>query len=74
MDTDRQADSLRAARESAQLTQEELAKPLGVTRGAISQWEVGATVPSGPSRILLAQVLAVPIEIVDGWFAGEKAA
>ena len=69
---------LRVAREAAALTQDDLSAKLGVTRAAVSQWEVGASVPGGPARRLLAQLFDVPLEVVDGWFAqpktGEEAA
>jgi transcriptional regulator with XRE-family HTH domain len=63
------APDLRSTRIAAGLTQEQLAARVGVTPQAVSQWETCATVPVGPSRILLAQVFELPIDVVDGWFA-----
>lgn len=74
MDSASYPNSLRDAREIAHLTQEQLAERIGVTRAAVSQWEVGATVPSGPARRQLAQSLVVPIEVVDEWFERRVAA
>lgn len=74
MDTGSYPNSLSGARESAQWTQEQLAERVGVTRAAVSQWEVGATVPSGPARRQMAHAFGFPVDIVDGWFADRSAA
>lgn len=65
--------SLVVAREGRNLSQEELAAKLSVTRSAVSQWETGATVPSGPSRMVLALALELPVAVVDSWFAKVEA-
>jgi len=63
---------LRAAREARGWTQDHLAAELGVTRAAVSTWEVGTSLPGGPSRRLLAQLFEVPLEVVEAWFAQPK--
>jgi len=65
--------SLVAARERGNLSQEELASKLNITRTAISQWETGTTTPSGSSRQLLALTLDIPVATIDSWFAKVEA-
>lgn len=65
--------TLVAAREERNLTQEELAAKLNITRTAISQWETGTTSPSGSSRQLLALTFDIPVATVDSWFAKVEA-
>lgn len=65
--------SLKEARAAASLTQEDVAVHCGLTAPAVSQWEVGATIPSGPSRRLLAQLFSVDVATVDSWFEAERA-
>ena len=65
--------SLVAARERGNLSQEELASKLNITRTAISQWETGTTMPSGSSRQLLALTLDIPVAVIDSWFAKVEA-
>jgi phage repressor protein C with HTH and peptisase S24 domain len=50
---------LKAARKAAGLTQADVAKALGVTFGAVSQWETGATSPKGRNLIALAKLFRV---------------
>jgi len=47
---------LRQGRVTAELTQEDLAKLVGVTKGSVSQWEAGLTRPRAPvfGRLCLA--------------------
>lgn len=49
------------------ISQEQLAKTLGITKGSISQWERGATKPRGQNLFSLAQALQVPAS----WLLGE---
>lgn len=67
-------DSLRAARARAGLTQVELAAKVGLTQPTVSEWEIGQKSPHGSARILLAQVLDVPLDVVNSWFAREEKA
>lgn len=65
--------TLVAARTGKNLSQDELAEKLNITRAAISQWETGDTTPSGPSRMLLALTFDIPVTVVDSWFAKVEA-
>lgn len=47
---------IRRLRDSLGMTQEQLAKRLGVNRSAVAQWEIGRTKPSGSAQILLRQI------------------
>lgn len=68
--------TMREARENTRprLSQERLAAQLLVTRPAVCLWENNKRKPHGPSRILLAQALNVPLETVNDWFAEKEAA
>lgn len=65
--------TLVTARTGKNLSQDELAEKLNITRAAISQWETGDTTPSGPSRMLLALTFDIPVAVVDSWFAKVEA-
>jgi len=56
---------IRLARELLGWSQADLARSLGVTGAAISQFEAGASRPSGETRQRLADVLDVPPEFLD---------
>ena len=49
-------------RKQAGLSQEELAKRLGLTRQAISRWESGAALPTVDNLVELARVLEVSVD------------
>jgi len=52
------------------MTQEELAKSVGITQGAVSQWELGLTHPSIKYLKLLANALDITLdELIDGELA-----
>ncbi|NHH86537.1 helix-turn-helix transcriptional regulator [Cobetia sp. MB87] len=53
---------IKQKRKEAGLSQDALAKQVGVTKGAISQWEQGATNPSGQNLYSLAKALGVTAE------------
>lgn len=55
---------LRDLREAAGLSQVGLAKLIGVTRNAISQWESGETVPSSRRLAKLGKVLGVSVDSI----------
>lgn len=59
-------DKIRTAREKNHLTQEELARKLGVTQSAVAQWEAGITTPKLPTLVSLAETLNVSIEYLIG--------
>lgn len=50
---------IKQARESMNLSQEELAEKLGVSRQAVSKWENDTSVPQGINREVLCQVLGL---------------
>ena len=53
-------------REAKGMTQEQLAKLLGVTQGAVSQWENGLTHPAFNMLPRLADVLGVTVDKLIG--------
>lgn len=53
---------LRELRQQAGLSQNELAKAVGVTRNAVSQWEADTTQPSTKHLAVLSRVLNVPLD------------
>lgn len=59
-------DILRNLREKNNLTQEQLAEHLQVTRQAISRWETGETQPNTDTLKLLSQVFKVSINTLLG--------
>ncbi|MCM1189040.1 MAG: helix-turn-helix domain-containing protein [bacterium] len=54
-------EQIRQAREEMNLSQEELADRLGVTRQAVSKWETDNSVPQGVNRELLMQILGLKL-------------
>ena len=58
--------SIRQARERIGLSQIELAQAVGVSQGAISQWEKGLTHPSFKVLRTLARVLNTTIDEIVG--------
>lgn len=61
---------LKVLRDSAKLTQDIVANELGVTQGAVSQWEKGETFPSTENLIKLAALFKCTI---DDLFENPKA-
>lgn len=55
-------ENLRKQRERHGLTQEQLAEMLGVTQGAISQYENGSTSPTITLAVKLAEMLGTTCE------------
>ena len=52
-------------RKAAGLTQEQLGETLGVTRQAVSKWEVGASDPSTSNLFALAKLFGItPEELI----------
>lgn len=54
--------NIRDAREAKGMTQEQFAKLVGVTQGAVAQWENGLTHPSFDKLMRIADVLEVPLD------------
>ena len=55
-------EQIRRARENKNLSQEELAEQLGVSRQAVSKWENDTSVPQGINRELLSKLLELELE------------
>lgn len=55
-------EKIREARKAAGITQTELAAKLGVTSGAVSQWEKGLTRPEIGKLKQLADVLKITVD------------
>lgn len=53
-------------REKKELTQNELAKQVGVTQSAVAKWETGGFTPSTTTLCLLADVLGCTIDQLCG--------
>ena len=54
--------TIEEARKAKGLTQEQLAKMLGITQGAIAQWENGLTHPSFEMLPKLAEILGMTVD------------
>lgn len=57
---------LRTFREKNNITQAQIADKLGITQGAVSQWEAGATNPSIATISKLAAILGCSIDELLG--------
>lgn len=56
---------IRQARENKNLSQEELALKLGVSRQAVSKWENNSAVPQGLNREMLSQILELDFSVSE---------
>ena len=57
---------IKQARENKNLSQEELASKLGVSRQAVSKWETNSAIPQGLNREMLSQVLGLELSVAEG--------
>jgi transcriptional regulator with XRE-family HTH domain len=55
---------VRVERRAADLSQDDVAKPMSVGRGAVAKWETGSTVPDAHKLPMLAEVLGKPLEVL----------
>jgi transcriptional regulator with XRE-family HTH domain len=55
------ADRLRNARETAEMSQEQMSSRIGVTMGTIASWEKGMSAPRANRLQMLASLLNVPL-------------
>lgn len=55
---------LKESRKSAKLTQEAVAKELGVNRQAVSNWETGRETPRAEAWFLLGQLYGVSLDYI----------
>ena len=56
--------SLAAARVNANMTQEDVAKIMGVTRHSIANWENGKTIPGIPEIEMLCRIYNIPQDYI----------
>ena len=54
--------SIKTAREALGMTQSELAELLGITQGAVAQWENGLTHPAFERLAQVAEVLGITVD------------
>ena len=57
-------ENLKNLRQAAGMTQSELAERLHVVRQTVSKWENGSSVPDADMLSLLAEIFAVPMEVL----------
>lgn len=62
--------NLKEARQLKGITQEQLAKMLGITQGAVAQWENGLTHPSFDMLPKVAEALGMTVDELIGKKAG----
>ena len=55
-------EKLTALRKKGGMSQEELADQLGVSRQAISRWELGTTLPDAPNLLKLSDLFSVSVD------------
>lgn len=53
---------IRDARIKKGMTQADLAETIGVSQGAVGQWEQGMTIPRPKHIVLLSTLLEIPVE------------
>jgi len=61
------SENIRRCRKDKNLTQEQLAEALGVTVGAVSKWESGATMPEIETLIRVADFFDLSMDALLGW-------
>ena len=60
------SDNLVSTRKLLQMTQEDLAEKVGVTRQAVAKWESGETVPDLEKSMLIADAFGVSLDELGG--------
>ncbi|MCX4341866.1 MAG: helix-turn-helix domain-containing protein [Lachnospiraceae bacterium] len=60
------AEKIKALRESNNMTQNDVAKRLGITRSSVNAWEMGISVPSTMYIVELAQLFSVSTDYLLG--------
>ncbi|MEY8335526.1 helix-turn-helix transcriptional regulator [Lachnospiraceae bacterium 47-T17] len=60
------ADKIKELRETNSMTQNEVAKRLGITRSSVNAWEMGISVPSTMYIVELAQLFSVSADYILG--------
>lgn len=59
-------DTIKSLRETAGLSQSELAKRLGVTRSSVNAWEMGLSIPTAQYIVELSQLFHVSTDYLLG--------
>ena len=60
------AEKIKELREANSMTQNEVAKRLGITRSSVNAWEMGISVPSTMYMVQLAQLFSVSADYILG--------
>lgn len=60
------AERIRAARLAADMTQEQIAEQMNVSRQAVAKWEAGKSAPSTANLIKLAELLGTSVDALTG--------
>ena len=60
------AEKIKELREANSMTQNEVAKRLGITRSSVNAWEMGISVPSTMYIVQLEQLLSVSADYILG--------
>ena len=60
------ADKIKTLREANGMTQNEVARQLGITRSSVNAWEMGISIPSTMYIVELAQLFAVSTDYLLG--------
>jgi transcriptional regulator with XRE-family HTH domain len=60
------AEKIKELREANSMTQNEVAKRLGITRSSVNAWEMGISVPSTMYIVQLAQLFSVSADYILG--------
>lgn len=60
------ADKIKTLRESNSMTQNDIAKKLGITRSSVNAWEMGISVPSTMYIVELANLFSVSADYLLG--------
>ena len=60
------ADKIKTLREANGMTQNEIARQLGITRSSVNAWEMGISIPSTLYIVELAQLFAVSTDYLLG--------
>lgn len=66
------AENIRLYRKGSNMTQEQLAEAVGVTVGAVSKWESGATIPDLPTLMALAELFRTSLDALLGFRLKEE--
>lgn len=60
------SDTIKSLRKKKGLSQAQIALKLGITQGAVSQWEIGKTEPSSDQLLALSKIFGVSVYELKG--------